>query len=391
VNGRASRARKAAFLLFLLLLLLAVGIAFWIRSVRDRKWDALVSQVEQLSAEIEPRAPGLDYVRIVPSRPTEVIADKVHAYLQGMTNASRADVQALPSMYAESIDLLSRCARRSEAPTPARMAHDWQDSNALLLARARLLVEAGKIPESLEVFLDACVHAGDVAQSGVSAAGFTGHKMLLVTFRELRHLLQTRDIALQDLSALDHRLQLLDEGFPGPGRDVELNLLDLGKMLISEDRDARTYHHIDGRLRPTWRSFFSSRLQAASTFFEADRLVQRVLQARTLSWSEENRVLRDLGSEMMDASDRLLVYSLPHSQVSRYAHQSKAALRLLRVAAHYRATGEVLELEDPFGGKMQFAESKGSLRAWRQLQYGEPALPQSSDYWTTAVIEVSRK
>ena len=42
----------------------------------------------------------------------------------------------------------------------------------------------------------------------------------------------------------------------------------------------------------------------------------------------------------------------------------RAQLRLLRVAAHYGATGDVLELDDPFGTKLRVRVADGSLRVW---------------------------
>ena len=48
-------------------------------------------------------------------------------------------------------------------------------------------------------------------------------------------------------------------------------------------------------------------------------------------------------------------------------------LRLLRAAAHYRRTGEILELEDPFGTKLLHHESGGRLKLW---SVGEDSVDQ---------------
>jgi hypothetical protein len=42
----------------------------------------------------------------------------------------------------------------------------------------------------------------------------------------------------------------------------------------------------------------------------------------------------------------------------------RAQLRVLRVAARYRATGEVLDLEDPLGTRLQTARAPGRLKVW---------------------------
>src|SRR5204863_21987 len=41
-----------------------------------------------------------------------------------------------------------------------------------------------------------------------------------------------------------------------------------------------------------------------------------------------------------------------------------AQVRVLRVAAHYRATGEVLELSDPFGSRIHTLKGDAGIRIW---------------------------
>ena len=43
---------------------------------------------------------------------------------------------------------------------------------------------------------------------------------------------------------------------------------------------------------------------------------------------------------------------------------SLAQIRLLRVAAHFRATGEVLDLNDPCGARLNVERKEGSIKVW---------------------------
>jgi hypothetical protein len=42
----------------------------------------------------------------------------------------------------------------------------------------------------------------------------------------------------------------------------------------------------------------------------------------------------------------------------------RARLRLLQAAAHYRATGEVLPLEDPYGDRINTSNAPARLKLW---------------------------
>jgi hypothetical protein len=50
--------------------------------------------------------------------------------------------------------------------------------------------------------------------------------------------------------------------------------------------------------------------------------------------------------------------------VSRPVRERRAQLRLLRLAAHRKATGEVLALDDPFGTTLRHAVTPAGLKAW---------------------------
>ena len=48
----------------------------------------------------------------------------------------------------------------------------------------------------------------------------------------------------------------------------------------------------------------------------------------------------------------------------RAGRERRVQLTLLRVAAHYRATGEILDLDDPFGAKLITSKTGDHLKVW---------------------------
>jgi hypothetical protein len=418
--------RKVAFLLFLLLLLVALGISFWIRSVRERKWAELLSRVEELSSSLPPPkverlplgrtlVPGNawdDYDQAMPWKPGQpppIITGKINRVLFRRPEGNRSEVDALLAQYSASPDDLSQGARRREARLnlpegllrsdafrAVRGGANSQDLTSLCIARARFLAEAGKTPESLDLLMDVCVFARDLSQTGLPSDfgwGMTGFQS---AFNELNHQLRTVPLEVPHLLELDRRLQVLDELFPGPGREIEHDLLQLGLLFIREDLDDRPHHIINGkeRSRRSWRSCFSSRLQAAAGFAFADGWVRRVQEARALPWDQERPILDAAYRELRAYPDEIVGYNFYGVYGPQRTRQVRAALRVLRVAAHYRATGQVLELDDPFGGRIRTSEGDGTLMIWHRLSQGSGDwTPKKgpAEYGTTNAIEVQRR
>jgi hypothetical protein len=413
-------ALKAALLLSFLLLLVALGVGFWVYSLRDRKWAALLARVDELSAEIEPprferlplgrpMLPGNawdDYLQAFPPR-TGAPPDNfsfIVPFLHRKQEANRAKVEELVSRYSASIDLLSSGVRRQEARIPRTQLppnylqgisdYDARNLNTLGIAKARLLADAGKMPEALDLLIDVCAHGRDIAQLGFGSETSAGIALMQSAFRELRDILQSRDVTKEDLLLLDHRLQGVDDHFPGPGRDLENDLKGLGILFIDEDLDDTAHHTINGkRERRSWRFLYSSRLQAATGFSVADRLVRQILEAGNQPWSVQYAAIEAASRELSESKDEILSVRFQlHRAI--WDHQARAALRLLRVAAHYRATGDILELADPFGGTLRTLDSEGSLTGWHRSPYGEvDRTPKkgSGDYWRADTIEVRRR
>jgi len=55
-------------------------------------------------------------------------------------------------------------------------------------------------------------------------------------------------------------------------------------------------------------------------------------------------------------------FATAHS--TKYARELRTELRLLQAAARWRATGQALDLADPFGDKLLHDEKDGTFRVW---------------------------
>jgi hypothetical protein len=227
-----------------------------------------------------------------------------------------------------------------------------------------------------------------VAQTRLFADGASGIWMMDKAFQEVRDIVEMRHVSATDFRELDGRLQRLDEAFPDASSDLRNTLLEFGTHLIRED------HTNSSLSEPGWRFFFSGRLRAASAFASAELLIRRILEARKLPWSEEQIVYKEVRRELDEFRDPLLSDGVRNLFANQHARQTRAALRLLRFAVHYQATGETLEIEDSLGGSIRFILTEKTLLAWHQRLFGKDdwqPKPGPSDYSVTIKIEVPRR
>jgi hypothetical protein len=101
----------------------------------------------------------------------------------------------------------------------------------------------------------------------------------------------------------------------------------------------------------SWRWGYSSRFRAASTFLYADHGVRTLLTGDPTGpalWGWPDPVLDD-------------AFSFASMDPGRW---ERTSLRLIRVAARYQQSGEVLDLADPFGDRLKTLLEKGRLRLW---------------------------
>jgi hypothetical protein len=241
------------------------------------------------------------------------------------------------------------------------------------------LSDQGSGREAAELLLDALQFSEDAAGSSPERFSW-GVRYMDYPLDELRRLVLSGALAREDLSEVARELQLLDRHFPTARRYYLWLALATGQAFL-ESGSVENYlcRGSNSRLIPsarrylfsqTWRYGFSERITMADAF-DLDLRAAR-LQALAVGkpWAEEwettQRVRRD-----REQSDNPIIVSEDAPYTGReskepwdFIRERRTQLRLLAMAAHFRSTGEVLELEDPFGSKLFHETTAIHLKAW---------------------------
>ncbi len=102
-----------------------------------------------------------------------------------------------------------------------------------------------------------------------------------------------------------------------------------------------------------------------AAFDAIGRAVTQLAEADERPWIESRDLLKDLNRELSTSGNPISQAAPDELLGSDLLHRGhRAQLRLLRVATHYRATGEVLDLDDPFGTKLQTRGNGDALKVW---------------------------
>jgi hypothetical protein len=163
-----------------------------------------------------------------------------------------------------------------------------------------------------------------------------------------------------DLLEVERQIGVLDSSYPVAAPLWTNELILLGCELMKPG--GGTY---GGPVLPRsalWRFGYSTKIAAADAFFRADEQVRNLVDTEDRPWSASrlNRgwVSRSPNNPLYDQALRRLPTG---PMTNRFVH---VVLRLLRVAAHFRATGEWIELADPLGDTLKHKVQGNALRAW---------------------------
>ena len=114
-----------------------------------------------------------------------------------------------------------------------------------------------------------------------------------------------------------------------------------------------------------WKWSFSKQIMYIEYFKLYEEFMHAMKNVDELGWRERNELFAEW--RLISESSGIKQFSImvPAYQTNERAlRERRALLRTLRAAAHWRATGEVLELGDPFGRKILHVESAGSIKIW---------------------------
>jgi hypothetical protein len=373
---------KAALAAIVIAGLVWAAGAFIVRRLTERRWADMKARWQSLRDEARSRdrlrpplrrdpLPGNawdDYALVLREVRTlyDLESQAARLYLESGSGADRGLVEKVLERHPSLIDALRRGASRPDAS----LALEWKEGALILPSRygtavvarlavcqARFLAERGRLRDAIELLVDACRFAGDLDHV----------EDMEPEFRELHAMIDSGRLSRADLEAIDRELEIVDGGFPRRGHRVTLELVALGSLLIYTGKTI-TPQAVGLGADPEaslWRFGFSSRLMKADAFEKIADAVGRMSEADDGPWPESRDLLARLNAELGGCPNPIARIAPDEILRSDVTHRGgRAQLRLIRTAARYRATGEILELEDPFGGKLRSRPDDDSIMLW---------------------------
>lgn len=373
--------KVAAFALGFLLLLWGAA-AFTIHRIAEHRWAAMKADWQALLKESRQRGSARSPLRGEPlagnawADYTTALAE-VHSlydlesqaaprFLREAPQSSRQLVERVIARHPTLIDSVRRGARRATS----NLELEWKEGALnlpnrhgsavvapLAVCLARFLADAGRRRDAAELLIDTCRFAGDIDHAEDMAPGFEA----------LRDLLQPGLLTREEVAQIARELEVLDQEFPRRGHRVSLDLLSFGSLLLKTGNSV-TVQLVGLQADPDdalWRYGYSGHLMKAEAFRAIAAAAKELNDADERPWLESRAVLKKLTDELSRSRNPIAQTAPEEILASDLLHRGhRAQLRLLRVAAQYAATGDVLELDDPFGTKLRVRVADGSLRVW---------------------------
>jgi len=364
-------------------LLLSYGIAaLWIHIVADRRWAAMKAEWTALLQEVRSRGQSRaplrgepidgnawdDYATALAEVRSlyDLESQAAPRYLKEAPQSNRKLVERVLARHPSMIESVRRAALRRQA----NLSLEWKEGALALpsrhgtatvaplaVCRARFFAEEGRFADAAELLSETCRFAADVDHV----------EDLELPLEELREMIRSGTLKGDELSRLDRELELLDREYPRRGHRAALELVALGAQFL------RTGHSITMQLvglradpeNALWRYGYSAHLMKAEAFATIAAAVRQLEEADERPWGESRDLLRKLSSELAAHPNPIIQTAPEEVLASDVLHRGhRAQLRLLRLAAHFKATGEVLDLDDPFGRKLLRHLADDTLKAW---------------------------
>jgi len=389
IRKRVSTWKIVAIILGSLVLLLLV-FCIWLSGVGRRRWAAMEVRVREMLAEARARdsarpalrgtaVPGsawLDYeLAIQEAVKFKGSVSALGEYVSRGPKADRAKVEAVLRDHPAALEHLRRGAARSHGQYP----YKWEDGFSqpipgllssqnlanLAACRSRFLVEEGKPREAAELLLDTCLFAHDLGSNGVLIAEMIAVAIYSISFDELRDLILSGRLSPEDLAEVGRELELLDRFFLRNDQTMMNEAMSVGLGFIRMSETGNEEEILGPGAGGGLKFALASHLVLADAFFTHLELMKRGGGSDDRPWAEVDRIGREIQDDMEHLKNPISKMMVPGLLgCSRTVRERRAQLRLLRIAAHYRATGEVLELDDPFGGKLLTSKAGDRLKLW---------------------------
>lgn len=364
---------KALLVVATALAIVGVSVAFWIRSLADRKVAAMEEKLRDMDAkllapDLTPR-PGKvsgncwdDYLPALAAAGKIRQSEKLIGLLQETRNADVDFGRQALAAHGSIVDLIVSGARRGSCVPPGSSVlpalWKWETATHLAILKARALREEGKTAEAVEILLALCQFGRDLSETGLPYSTGLPYPAMEFALKELKEVVRG-PMPADSISDLDLKLAFLDEQYPDPAK-VRTHLA----RIVAETHSYRGTG-IRGATA-SWRFGGSTRLMSATIFERWSDWMDRSAVADRLPWLQAKALISTLRDEIartrfVGPGYDLTPFFLPDGD---HARAARAHLRLLRIAAHVRRTGEILDLDDPFGTKLLHQEGGGRLKIW---------------------------
>jgi len=383
-------------------ILAVVALAFGslylrIKSVEARRWAEMERKLRALEDEAAARPreravlrgeaiPGNsweDYLGALPTAKERGSLVAIANYLRGGRSEDRERLREILQKQAPAIERFRQGVRRAEGTRTI----EWKNPESrgslsvpylvdLAMGQAKLWAEEGRVHDAAEILLDAARLAADVGTNADLISTLVSNGSQTPVLKQLQDVLLSGALSAAELRQIAGELDLLDRSYPKVG-DALVN----GAMCAGWDmRRAGSigdYLKFYSALYPqgmphvsAWRFAFSERLMMVDAFERELDWSRRLAAADARSWDDAARITREVDAERAASTNgipriagRWLSGDGFYSMQASF-RERRAQLRLLRVAAQFLATGDVLDSEDPFGGMLIHNLKEGRLKVW---------------------------
>ena len=364
-------------------LISAILVGVWVESMIRARWSGMAQRVDALRGEIA----GLTSSRTV-LRGTAIPGNGWEEYEQAAIAEVRDDIPSLNEIlgghdkdsgradellrkYESGALHLRKGVRRQTVLLPGPSVRIPDLTLAILKLRARDLRRNGQSPVAAELLLDIAQVGLDIGRNRDDSAQRAAHEVFVFMSDELRELLVSDRATPEAFAEIGRQLETLDRNWIRWGSTFLHRTLAMGLAFLSDDLDG--YEALPERAKIPFRDarhLYSRRLMLVDAFEQWDRWNRRLSEGDGMSRAQFAGLLQEIEGEAAASRNEVLRALLDRWPgcfkifASDFNRERRAQLRLLRTIAHYRATGEVLTLEDPFGGSLRSRREGDQLRTW---------------------------
>lgn len=232
----------------------------------------------------------------------------------------------------------------------------------LSVARSRLLSMQGRHRLAAEPLLDFIRMMLDGVEEGPSPQ--PAWLELAIPLHELKLLSASAPMSADELSSLEADLAQLDEGFPCYDVGMRKVLLENGEFTEALPSLESIPHNPNDVLARTGFALFPKLMKADAflTLYQAAMEVERLHEGNYL---ELRRFYDDTFVDVAGSRNPILSgLAGAMKGVGTDVRERHAQIRLARMAVTYRATGQVVELRDPWGSVLAHEKREKTIKFW---------------------------